>query len=613
MAGGNSISKTLVWILMGLLIIGLGGFGVTNLSGNVHSVGNVGDARIDLQDYARSLQREIRALEAERREPVSFAQARAEGLDQAVLARLVTTAALDHETGEIGISIGDENLREQIVDIPAFQGISGGFDREAYSFTLEQSGLSEAEFEQDIRQETARTLVQAAVVSGVSARPAHTDTLLRYLAERRSITWATLDRTDLVTGLPEPTDADLRAYHQSHLPDFTSPERKRITYAWLTPDMIVDSVDVDETALREAYDARRAEFNLPERRLVERLAFRDEAAAREALSRIAEGQDFAALVEARGLTLADVDLGDVTRADLGAAAEQVFAAAVGDVVGPAESPVGPSLFRINAILAAQSTSFEDALPQLRDNLAADRARRVVDSQIDSVDDLLAGGATLEDVARETDMRLGDIDWHPGMSEGIAAYDSFRRAAATLAADDYPDVMQMEDAGIFALRLDEVVEPEIMPLEEVRDAVARAWRQQATVDALRTQAEGHAVRLKGGAAFEDLGLGTASAEALTRRGFEPDTPPDFVETVFDMSPGEVRLLDGEGRLFILRLDAVQPPDENDADVIALRDALNDQISGAVADDLFRALAEDIRARAGVSIDQAALNAVHANFN
>ena len=38
---------------MGLLILGLGGFGVTNLSGTVRSVGSVGEADISLNEYAR--------------------------------------------------------------------------------------------------------------------------------------------------------------------------------------------------------------------------------------------------------------------------------------------------------------------------------------------------------------------------------------------------------------------------------------------------------------------------------------------------------------------------------------------------------------------------------
>ena len=85
---GSSISKTAVWILLALLILGLGGFGITNLSGGVSPVGSVGDEDIAIDDYARALQQEINAIEAQTGSPLAFAEA------QALLALL---GALDHQ------------------------------------------------------------------------------------------------------------------------------------------------------------------------------------------------------------------------------------------------------------------------------------------------------------------------------------------------------------------------------------------------------------------------------------------------------------------------------------------------------------------------------------
>ena len=43
---GTSISKGFVWVILALLIVGLAGFGASNLSGTVRSVGAVGDNRL---------------------------------------------------------------------------------------------------------------------------------------------------------------------------------------------------------------------------------------------------------------------------------------------------------------------------------------------------------------------------------------------------------------------------------------------------------------------------------------------------------------------------------------------------------------------------------------
>ncbi|KNX42765.1 Peptidyl-prolyl cis-trans isomerase D [Roseovarius tolerans] len=610
---GKGISKGAMWVLMGLLIVGLGGFGVTNLSGNVRSVGSVGDAEIDVNTYARALQNEIRALEAQRGESVSFAQARAAGVDQQVLGQLVSRAALEHETARLGISVGDATLRDEILAMSAFSGLDGSFDRESYAFALQQAGLNEAEFEENIRAETAATLLQAAAVAGMQVPPAYMDAMMTYLGERRSLAFATLDRGDLQSGLPVPSEEDLRSYHQSHLPDFTTPETKSITYAWVTPEMIVDTVEVPEDALRRAYDERSAEFNQPERRLVERLVYSDPERAERAMTRLDDGVLFEMLVAERGLEMADVDMGDVSDDDLGPAAEAVFAADSGEIVGPIETSLGPALFRINGVLAAQVTSFEEAKAQLRETLARDRAGRVIDTMSERVDDLLAGGATLEDVVRETELELGEIDWHPDLAEGIAGYAAFRSAAEAVQDGDYPAVERTEDDGIFALRLDGIEEPRIQPLDDVREAVRQGWRQEATVDALAEQVAPQVAELSDGASFDDLGLEASEITDMTRRDYRADAPPEFIEQVFAMEEGEVQVIEGVGRIFLLRLDAVAPPAEDDEDMTRLRTALRDQVAADFGQDIFQLLADDIRARAGVELDQSALNAVHANFN
>ncbi|QYX58372.1 peptidyl-prolyl cis-trans isomerase [Roseovarius sp. SCSIO 43702] len=614
MASGNSLSKTAVWILMGLLILGLGGFGITNLSGTVRTVGSVGDTEITVEDYARALRDELAATEAEDGGRMSFTQAQADGLPDRVLAQLIAVAALEDETDRIGISVGDANLREEILNIRAFQGPGGEFNRDAYRFALEQAGLNEAQFEEDVRTETARTLLQGAVLAGVRAPDAYADTVLNYLGERRDISWVVLDRGDLSTGLPDPTEDDLRTYHQSHLPDFTTPETKSITYALLTPEMILDTVEVSEESLRDAYEAREAEFNQPERRLVERLVFPDEAAAEEARAALEAGETtFEDLVEARGLTLSDIDIGDVSRSELGDAGEAVFSTEPGEIAGPAPSPVGPALYRVNGVLTAQQTPFEEAEPMLRDELAQDRARRVIDDRIETIDDLLAGGATLEDLARDTDMELGQIDWHEGVSDGIGAYEDFRAAARTLSEGDYPEIETLEDGGIFAMRLDGVNEPRIQPVEEVRDRLTAAWRDDAVTRALRAEVEPQVDELASGTDFAELGYSDVeTAQDITRQGFDAATPPQFIDAVFGMTEGDARLLDGEGRVFLIRLDKVSPPDTSSDDLATLRRLLANQAANSLSQDLFQALTTDIRMRAGVTIDQSALNAVHANF-
>ncbi len=612
MAKGSSISKTAVWILMGLLILGLGGFGATNLSGTIRTIGTVGEMPVSVDRYATQLQQEIRAYEAQTGSPVTFAEAQRLGIDRAVLQRLVRIRALDHEAAELGLSIGDASLRDRILDIPAFQGVDGSFDREGYRFALEQAGVSEAQFETQLREEAARTLLQGAIVSGVKMPGTYADTIVDFVGEARSMTLATLGEEALEQPVPTPTDAQVQAYYDANIDAFTLPETKVLTYAMLSPDMLVDEVEVDETALREAYDARADTFNQPERRLVERLVYLDQAAADRAAAALeVEGTTFEQLVEERGLELGDIDLGDVSRLELDAAGEAVFAAEVGDVVGPLPSALGPALFRVNGILPAQSVPFEEAREALRPELATDRAQRLIEAQVQTLDDLLAGGATLEELAAESDMTLGTLDWTVDTTEGIAAYDEFRDAADAVTVTDFPQIMQLDDGSIFAIRLNEVLPPRPEPLDRARAAVVAAWQAEETRKLARAQAEALVPQLREGADFAVLGLEPRTEAGVTRGGFVEGTPPDFLDQVFEMSPGEVRAIDSDGAVILVRLDAVAPASDN-PQAQALARQLGTQVDQALAQSLFDIYAADVTRRAGPQIDQRSVNAVHVNF-
>lgn len=610
--GSNNLSKTAVWVLLGLLILALGGFGATNLSGTIRTVGKVGDKHIDVQDYARTLQQEIQAVSQQTGSQLTFARAQAIGLDQAVLSRIVRARALDHEAEQMGLSVGDETLRDEILNIPSFRGLDGTFDRDAYRFALEQSGSSEGAFETQLREEVARSLLQGAIMSGVTMPDTYARTLVSFLGETRNFTWVRLGQSDLTDPVPEPSEDELRAYYESNLGDYELPETKRITYAVLLPDMILDSVAIEEATLRAEYEASEAEYNRPERRLVERLVYLDAAAADRAAAQLeVDGTTFEALVQERGLNLADVDLGDVTRLELDAAGEAVFAAEVGDVVGPIPSNLGPALFRVNAILPAQNTPFEEAEPLLRQRLALDAARRQVEFQAEELDNLLAGGATLEELAEETDMQLGKIDWYPALGEDIAGYDGFRDAALELTEDDFPEIIQLDDGGIFAMRLEETLAPRPAPFEEARLNVRANWDAEQTEARLMTQAEAALPALEAGESFASQALDSIVEEDLDRGAFVQGTPPAFMEAVFEMEPGNVRIVPSFGAILIVRLDAINPA-ENNEELQAETEGLSGEIGQLVATELFNLFSEDVVLRAGPQINQQALDAVHVNF-
>ena len=609
----NKASQAVVWVILGLLILGLGGFGVTNFGGSIRVVGSVGDTEVDINTYGRALQQELQAFSQQTGQPVTMAQARLFGLDQAVLGRLLSQATLDNEAARVALSVGDEAVAREIRDLPAFQGLEGGFDREAYAFTLERSGLTVAAFETQVRADIARNLLQSSVAGGLGLSNVYGDRIFNWARERRDITWARLGPEDLDGPIREPSEADLIAFHDENAERFTLGETRAITYAWLTPEMILDQIDADDAELRRLYDERIDQYVRPERRLVERLVFGSDAEAGAALGRIGTGEvTFEDLVAERNLDLADIDMGDVSVGDLGDAGEGVFALVEPGIAGPLPSPLGPALFRVNAILLPTEISFDEAREELAREYASDRARREIDAMLTELDDLLAGGATLEELAADTDMELGSIDFRSGVEDGIAAYQEFRDAALIVEERDFPELLDIEQGGVFAIRLDEVRPPELQPLSDVRPEVIAGWEAAEAARILTERAQAAAQAIEGGAEMAGQDLPLRVERGLERSAFLDDAPEQMVENIFQMSEGDVRVFEAEGGAALVRLDAILSPDGSDPLSATLLSTFRQQASQQVASDALEMFTRAVQAEAGIEINQQAINAVFAQY-
>jgi peptidyl-prolyl cis-trans isomerase D len=103
----TKVSRFFVWIIMGMVLVGLIGFGSFNFGGSANAIGKVGETEIDANRYFRELRAELSAFEAQYGQNLTLEQAKLFGLDQIVLDRVIAQAAFEDETTRLGLSVGD--------------------------------------------------------------------------------------------------------------------------------------------------------------------------------------------------------------------------------------------------------------------------------------------------------------------------------------------------------------------------------------------------------------------------------------------------------------------------------------------------------------------------
>ena len=607
-------TSVLAFVMLGMIVIGLGGYGVTNFGHSVDNVATVGKAEVSTTEYARALRTQIAQLSKQFGSQLTLKDAQMFGLDQQVLRSLISNAALDNEAMRIGLSAGDVQVAQKIAAIQAFRDVTGKFDRTLYGRLLEQNGITVKEFEAGMRGDLARQALQAAIVGGIVTPQPLTDTVYAFQGETRGFTLLQLSEASLPQKLPAPTEDQLKTYYTAHIADFTRPEAKRVTYALLQPADIAKDQKVAEADIKAAYDASGDIYNVPEKRLVERLVFPSDAESAAAKAKLDAGTSFEDLVKARGLALTDIDLGDVTEAKLGAAGKDVFALTAPGVVGPLPSDLGPALYRMNAILPAQITSLADAHDKLMADLQLKAAAKAIADKNEALNDLLAGGSTVADIAKDQSMKSGTTDYAKGADDNapVTADPAFAKAVDAMQAGDFAQAIPLSTGGLIVLQVTEVVPPTPVPVEKAHDKVAAAFHADALTNALTALADADLAAVKGGASLGSLGI-TDRAAATLRSAKLNAVPPEAVAKAFIMQVGDVAKISEKGLIGLIRLDAITPADKIDDKAKAARDQLSTQAAQSIAQDTYDLFSTAMTAQGGLTIDQAAITATQSRMN
>ena len=607
-------SKILSFMLLGMLVVGLGGFGVSNFGNQVDTVVTVGKAQVSTNQYARALTAQIAQFSQQFGQQFTFAQAQMFGIDAQTLQSLISNTALDNEAIRLGLSAGDVQVAQNIATTKAFLDISGKFNRATYTQVLEQNRLTVQEFETGLRDEMARELLQAAIVGGMKTPQALTNTLYAFEAETRSMTVLQLTEASLPEKLPTPTDSDLQSFQTDHIADFTRPEAKRVSYALLTPADLAKDQPIQEADIKAAYDAGEDIYNIPEKRLVERLVYPSDDEAKAAKAKLDAGALFEDLVADRGLALMDIDMGDVTQAELGAAGQDVFALTKPSVVGPLPSDLGPALYRMNTILPAQLTPFDQVKDKLKSDMQLAMASKIVVDQLEPINDLLAGGATIAETAKDQGMTEGTTDYAKGADDNdpVTQDAQFAKAVDAMEPGDFAQAISLSDGSVIVLQVVETVPPTPVPFDKAREKITAAYHAEALAKALATLADNHLAAAQAGARLETLGI-TDNVASATRTAKLTAVPADVLTSAFALKPGEIAKVDAKGIVALVRLDGIKPAELASDAAKADMDQLASEAGQSVAQDAYELFSTAMTTQGGLTIDQAAINAVQARMN
>jgi len=604
-----------------VLVLAFALWGVADIfrGGGDNVVAEVGGNEISAADYDQQLRNQMRAFSAQTQNPITMDQAKAIGLDRNVLDQAISRTALDEEADHLGLTASQQSILTQIQTNPSFRGTDGAFDPNLFARALQDNSLSEDAFVAATRKDIAREELLDAVTDGMTAPPGLTRILYDFVSETRTPEYLVVTPEE-AGPVPQPSEADLVAYHKAHAAQFSSPEYRAFDYVQIGPDQVSGEIQVSDPDLKAQYDAHKADYQKPEQREVQQIAFPNKEAADAAAAKIRSGADFIQVAHERGLKDEDLKLGTFAPNGLDPKlSTAVFAVPEGGVTQAVQGPFGWVILRAAKVIPGENKSFDQVKDQIKTDLVKARAGAKVTDIANAFEDSRGSGTALAEAAMKQGLmvhHVAAVD-RQGMTPEKANADipkapQFLDQVFRTETGEESDLFQSQDGQYFAVKVAGITPPAVKPLDSVREEVKEGFTTEARGKLLQTKVQSLADEAKktGGLADAGKALGHAPVKGMPlKRGDMSDVfSMNFMGQLFGAPPGTIVTGPaGKGNGYVIaRIVSVDhpQPDLGSPEYANFRKTAAQQLSETAVD----SLAAATRKQAGVNIHQATLQRV-----
>ena len=508
----------IAWFIVGLISIPFALWGVNSyVTGPSDAVvAKVNGEEITRSELLQAVQRyreQMRQMMGDEFNPDMFdgAEIRYAVIDDLIEQRLIRSAS-----DKLGQRISDRQIAQFIQQTPAFQR-DGSFDTEQYQMVLARAGFSPASYEASLRndllgQQLVQNIEGSTVVSQVEV-----ERLLKLENQQREIAYGVIKLEDFLSEV-EVDESDVRDFYNANQSSYTTPEQISVDYLELSLDTVSSQIDVNDEQLQQYFIDNKTQFVGPEQRRASHILIEDNEQAEQILAEIQtkfeEGQSFEELAEAYSVDVGSAssggDLGTIQRDVMEATFEEaVFALEnVGDISEPIKTEFGYHIIKLTDIDKSSNVDFADVKNEVALQYRRQQAERQFYDKAEELANLTYENPETLDVAAEAlalEINTSGSFTRSGGS-GIAENQAVIKAAFSddvLNEDLNSQVIELSDTRLVVIRKNSYVDATLLPFDSVSPAITEQIRYQRASDLAYIQGEARLQELKSGAPANEV--------------------------------------------------------------------------------------------------------------
>ncbi len=540
------------WLMKGILtltalsfvsLFGTGRF-LEKIPDEGKAVAIIAGQKITVAQFVEEVNRQVRAFSKMTQKPFTVKDAVQSGMLPALFNQAVSRLTMRATVDSLNLTVSDDAVRAAIANMPAFTDYNGSFSLSAYKKYLSETGVTEKRFIDDAFLDMRAQQLEDAAKSATVA-PSETAALFYRLQKEKRTADVFTVKPETLAVKGEPSKQDRDRIYKELADDLIAPEYRTFTVLNLTLKDVSDKIKISEEELLESYNENKDSYSTEEIRDVDQMLFTSKEDADKAFDALKKGRDFMQVAEKYAHQTADqTKLGDLTPSTAtGDWADVVFSAKKGEIVPPVQTAFGWQILRVNKITPKIEKSFKDVRDDIERKMVAAVAYDTLSETAVALDDRFGAGETIEEVARSTGypvVKYTLVD-PEGKDENGKQVNVPKTVLNTAFASDTSRESPMVEDGtdFFVLRVDDVKDPALKPVEKAGKEIKAAWIKEKQKEQARGIVESVKSELQRGVAPKTIakraGIEYKRVDGITRRGNE--LPVSVTYQLFNRPAGE----------------------------------------------------------------------------
>tara|TARA_R110000868_G_scaffold190862_1_gene434870 strand:+ start:168674 stop:170566 length:1893 start_codon:yes stop_codon:yes gene_type:complete len=463
---------------------------------------------------------------------------------------IITSKLTLAQAKELGFRASSKALENHIKNNPSFKDAEGKFNKEAYTRNVQSYGYSVRGYENLISAEMQKENLFDMFSTNFNNKK-YLENLYNFQNEKISVRVLHVNK-DAVPEVSAPTVSEIKSFYDENMHRFQTEETRDFNVLVLRASDLKDRVQISEAEALEIYNDNPESFASLEERQARHILVDSEEKAIELIDQLDKGADFAALAKANSKDAftkkVGGDLGFFREADMVESfSDAAFSMEIGEISEPVKSPFGYHVIQLNAVKEAKLRTFEEVKLDIEAELRTEKSEDLFYDVLENVQDQIAGGSPLADIAKSSNLNLDSYAQVKQNSTSMTFSTDIMPVVYALEENIVSNEVEIDgqDAVTAFVEVTKITAPRALTIDEARARIVTELNEIALQKAMTQKAENLMVERQNTPSLEALAKKhniSNNVEVLSGIGRTGTSTPKWlkpqqVSLLFAMKAGE----------------------------------------------------------------------------